>query len=43
MRSVGSRPLAVPASTKTRFLISPVPANRCRYSKRSLRPKPPMA
>ena len=42
MRSVGSFPLAVPASTNTRLRMSPVPANRCLYSKRSLRPKPPI-
>jgi hypothetical protein len=40
---VGRLPAAGrPASTNTRFLISPVPAKRCLYSKRSLRPNPPM-
>ena len=41
-RLVGSLPLAVPASTNTRLRMSPVPANRWIYSKRSLRPKPPI-
>ena len=40
--SVGSLPLAVPASTNTRLRISPAPAKSWGYSKRSLRPKPPM-